>query len=452
MARLHGVRHKGELMKTGSLSVVTVAMCAFGTHGQPINDEPTLAELDAQIKAIVASVQPDMEIKGRLRRAELGVMGVQPARTARDHQLDVDQLLSPREARELPAIATTRLEGIYGVREDWLQRLSPGARTRLDSLLHRRRLGIERVYGPDDRAPLSSNGKPLRVPGAPRRPGAVSPADAHVLAAARATVLLVPSDKLGRLIDGCYSIEVRPYRQWWPTVIFCADAPLLDLPSVRSKCATGFLVGPRRVATARHVISGDNRVAKAANLAAVFDFTLDRLDPAGGIVLIPTERIRFFKPTPIVGDGDSADWCVLELASDAPLCDGSERQPLGLSDAHEAPLHLKVFTVGFPEGAVMTLADDGEILALRDTGFSATLDIFGGNSGGAVIGSDGLVYGLVSSTPGGTWATYKGSYQGNFGIGTTANCRAPMRATADSEVGDTCVGVAHFLAACRGEQ
>ena len=78
--------------------------------------------------------------------------------------------------------------------------------------------------------------------------------------------------------------------------------------------------------------------------------------------------------------GHADDYAVIRL--NRPVLD---REPLKMNLSHRPSLSTEVALVGFPSGMPLKVAANAHIVSLRERFFTATVDAFRGNSGGAVI-------------------------------------------------------------------
>ena len=178
---------------------------------------------------------------------------------------------------------------------------------------------------------------------------------------------------------GAELLEARAYIEYLgglPTVVsrWLGSVVKIFHPTEKG-IGTGFLVGPRTIATARHVVDG------------ISEFVVACEDKVG----LPYARVRRYPD-------EKVDVAVIDLVADAPM------RPFTLSNSHS--LMEEVVVMGYPpiplSSDAFLVANRGEIgaevklLGGEHQVLVVSCLLRGGNSGGPVVNRRGAVVGIVS--------------------------------------------------------
>jgi V8-like Glu-specific endopeptidase len=234
-----------------------------------------------------------------------------------------------------------------------------------------RRVGY---YGPrDDRR------DPFVTPGLP----------APLLAHARRTCSIVGASAIARAPDGVARLQAQVYGSF---NALCRDEPFWDQPAVMERRLerlgdfgyTGYLLGPDTVLTCWH---GWEQMAHEPQFA-VFGYAL-RPDGASPLDR-PADCVYEISPYPLArppGDDDASpcegDWVVLRL--ERPVAPGAVAATLAAPAFAPARRGRAVYTLGYPRGLPLKLADAAHVRELGAGTFRADLDTYVGNSGSPVF-------------------------------------------------------------------
>jgi len=157
----------------------------------------------------------------------------------------------------------------------------------------------------------------------------------------------------------------------------CSDQSFIAQPSV-AYC-TGFVIGANLIATAGHCVSDDWRAVRI-----VFGYELVQ-GPSGNTSLrtIHADDVYAIRQVRVSRvDDDGEDFAILE--TDRKI---QGHPPLPLRTSGVIQPHEGVYTLGFPSGIPMKLADGAFVRSVFASQgyFRADLDTYGGNSGSPVI-------------------------------------------------------------------
>ena len=166
----------------------------------------------------------------------------------------------------------------------------------------------------------------------------------------------------------------------------CETERFHDQPSVPG--CTGFFVGEDLVVTAGHCMS--RKVCQ--NSYIVFDYRLD--EPKTNAIEVHSNQV--YQCREVISRqqrGDiEVDYAIIRL--DRQVLD---RQPLKLRRQGLLDHGTSVAALGYPNGVPAKYTGNGRIFQVKENFFTTYVDIFGGNSGSAVINErTGLVEGIVS--------------------------------------------------------
>lgn len=143
---------------------------------------------------------------------------------------------------------------------------------------------------------------------------------------------------------------------------------------------SAFLVAPDLLVSAGHCVE------RASRLRFIFGFEmLDRTSPARTRG-IPRENV--YECSKIVGYSSSGtnDWAVFRLSRPVE----GAREPLRLRRSGTPAAGTPLMTIGHPAGLPLKIDPGGNAKRVTSTTIGATLDTFGGNSGGMVVNLDTL--------------------------------------------------------------
>lgn len=200
--------------------------------------------------------------------------------------------------------------------------------------------------------------------------------DTRLRAIGDATVVIVSRSMLTNNNDGTYSLPASTFAQEYLAATgrpLCADERFRDQP-IPGWCS-GALVDSQLVFTAGHCITGGGDCADAA---FVFGFVMT--DAASPVVRVPASEVYFCAGILARAEAD-ADWGLILL--DRPVVG---HQPLAVRRAGAPAVGESVMAIGHPVGLPRKYAGGATIReASSPDYFQANLDVYGGNSGSAVI-------------------------------------------------------------------
>lgn len=271
--------------------------------------------------------------------------------------------------------------------------------------------------------------------------------DERVLRHARRCCYLIGASAVAPLRED----RVRLHHQHYGSSnSLCESEPFWSQPTVLSRAGeaygahgySGYLLDARRILTVWH---GWENFAHEPQVA-ILDFALR---PGGASpVILPASAVRPVRPYPVAGPqapgGPSSttaelrDWVIVEL--ERPLTgELAALRPPRL--ARTLDVGAPVYTLGFPSGLPLKLADGARILSIEGAGFRADLDTFTGNSGSPVF--DARTHELLGIVVEGQ----KG--EGDFEASPSLRCYVSNRV--DSRVtGQLVLPVSEFAASVRG--
>ncbi len=156
---------------------------------------------------------------------------------------------------------------------------------------------------------------------------------------------------------------------------------------------SGFLIAPDILVTAGHCIDYDDYYS----MEWIFDFTNDiEYKPGDKIYIPPSKRYNVKKIlTRRLTYSDRRDYAVLQL--DRPV----DRKPFTFRTGETPTKGSKVTLLGAPSGIPLKVVEDAKITSNNSfqAYFRTNLDAFGGNSGGPVFSSTGLIEGILVRGP-----------------------------------------------------
>ena len=186
------------------------------------------------------------------------------------------------------------------------------------------------------------------------------------------------------------SYRVSADRMRTSRVAPCSTNPWLEEWVVAPTCAaTAFVVGPRWILTARHVVCPDVECKQNLLNQPGLYFVLGwagALELAGeGVYHI--ERLRDF------GRSTDDDWALLEV--DRPFA--SHQRPLSLADAPPV-VGQSVHALAHPLGTALKYASNGKVVRVGTT-IVSDIDSLSGFSGAPLLDDQGRVVGLSFRGP-----------------------------------------------------
>jgi S1-C subfamily serine protease len=162
----------------------------------------------------------------------------------------------------------------------------------------------------------------------------------------------------------------------------CSDQSFFSQPS--AAFCSGFVVGPNLIATAGHCVTSDWK-----SVRIVFGYRMVR--DASGVHLGMIRSNDVYKIQNVLSqqvDGEGKDFAVLQ--TDRPI--DPEHPPMPRRDQGQIEVHEGVYTLGYPTGLPLKLADQASVGAISTKGFfQADLDTYGGNSGSPVLNASSHV-------------------------------------------------------------
>ncbi len=201
----------------------------------------------------------------------------------------------------------------------------------------------------------------------------------RLLAAGRASAVLIPRSNLVDLGDGTFQLNAQSFAWWYQWLnpldtgnALCDDEPFRDQPSAGTCGAV--LVAPDLVATAGHCVECD----RAADIAVVFDFVMeDALTPT---MVFRADQVYWIEE--VVGyHVGYPDWGLIRLDRRVP-----DRMPLPLRHAGRVNDGQPLLVIGHPWGIPRKYAAGATVRQNTEpTFFQANLDTYQGNSGSPVI-------------------------------------------------------------------
>jgi hypothetical protein len=199
---------------------------------------------------------------------------------------------------------------------------------------------------------------------------------------AQSVAALVKPDHYHLTNDGLTLV----YKTLRKTENLCSDQSFLEQPS--AAYCTAFVIGPNLMATAGHCVTNDWK-----SVRLVFGYR--EIDASGtGLATIRSNDVYMVRNVLARQvDAGGKDYAVLQ--TDRNL--DPEHPPLPRRDKGSIEVHEGVYTLGYPTGLPLKLADQASVLSISDKGFfQADLDTYGGNSGSPVMNaSSHIVEGIL---------------------------------------------------------
>jgi len=156
---------------------------------------------------------------------------------------------------------------------------------------------------------------------------------------------------------------------------------------------SGFLIAPDILVTAGHCIDYDDY----HKMEWIFDFTNDIKYKPGDRIYIPRSKRYTVKKiiTRRLTSSDKRDYAVVQL--DRPV----DRKPFTFRTGNTISSGSKVTLLGAPSGIPLKIVENANVLSSNTNRsyFKTNLDAFGGNSGGPVFSSTGLIEGILVRGP-----------------------------------------------------
>ncbi len=214
--------------------------------------------------------------------------------------------------------------------------------------------------------------------------------DSRILAAGRATAVLIHESNLVDRGDGTFRVDAQSFAWWYQWLdpletgnALCPDEPFQDQPS--AGICTGVLVGSDLIATAGHCVECD----RASDVAVVFDFVMaDALTPP---TILRADQVYWIDEV-IASQAGYPDWGLVRL--DRKVVG---RTPLSLRRRGRVPDDQELLVIGHPWGMPRKY-DVGAVVRenTEPTFFQANLDTYQGHSGSPVVNLDSMeVEGIV---------------------------------------------------------
>jgi V8-like Glu-specific endopeptidase len=177
------------------------------------------------------------------------------------------------------------------------------------------------------------------------------------------------------------------YKSIGESETLCSDQIFFSQPE--AAYCSGFVVGPDLLATAGHCVTSNWK-----SVRVVFGYRMIR--DTSGIHLGSIRSQDVYSIKEVVAqhvDGDGEDYAILR--TDKPI--NAEHPPLPRRVQGEIEIHEGVYTLGYPTGLPLKVADQASVRSVSPKGFfRADLDTFGGNSGSPVLNaSTHIVEGIL---------------------------------------------------------
>lgn len=197
-----------------------------------------------------------------------------------------------------------------------------------------------------------------------------------VVALIRAPYLVMQSNDTYKLVNSNFGTAYR----------LCKSEPFRDQP-IAADCS-GSLVAPNVVLTAGHCVAD---FYDCSTMRFVFDYIVS----LEGVVNTNFSKDQVFRCKRIIKKElteAGQDYALIEL--DREVLD---REPLKLNRRNNIKPGQQLYTIGFPSGLPLKVADGAEVRDTSDLNyFQANLDTYQGNSGSPVFNADtGEVEGIL---------------------------------------------------------
>jgi V8-like Glu-specific endopeptidase len=180
------------------------------------------------------------------------------------------------------------------------------------------------------------------------------------------------------LIETDYKTVLLKVEKYAKQFNLCLDEPFRNQPIATGRLGTGFLVKKNIIATAAHCVTDES----LPRLRFVFGYKM--LDSFNAATQLPERNIyrgkRIIKRV-YTSYPNMSDWALVELDREV-----AGRSPLTLSE-ELLSLGQEVYVLGHPLGLPMKYGPGGIVREIRNTYFSAPLDVYSGNSGSPIFDS-----------------------------------------------------------------
>jgi S1-C subfamily serine protease len=180
--------------------------------------------------------------------------------------------------------------------------------------------------------------------------------------------MVIEKDKIHAIADGWVQLDISSSLQ--SRYKLCSEEPFSNQPVIGT--GTAFIVGPKRLVTASHVLSG-----APENYVVIFGFQM--INKNGVFrTLISTSNIYY--PNKLVHQDSDSDLTVFEVSEEL------RRPPLKLlPKTAQTALNSEIYMIGHPTGMPQKVALNADIQEVQSHFFYTSLDAFQGNSGSPVF-------------------------------------------------------------------
>jgi V8-like Glu-specific endopeptidase len=199
--------------------------------------------------------------------------------------------------------------------------------------------------------------------------------DQRVIENAHNTAAICPNENLIPLENDFSGLKVKNYGK---TFNLCPLEPFFDQPVSAGPMCTGILAAEDLIITAGHFVNE----REVRNLRVIFGFKMS--GPGTPEIKVPNENI--YLAAGIVGKvykgrSNGADWALLKLDRKV------KGRPARLS-GNGIAYNQEVYVLGYPLGLPLKYAPKAYIRDIKETYFTADLDVYSGNSGSPVFDSE----------------------------------------------------------------
>ncbi|MDB5320941.1 MAG: hypothetical protein JWN40_2572 [Phycisphaerales bacterium] len=251
---------------------------------------------------------------------------------------------------------------------------------------------IKKEYGDYDPAPIGPDGRLVPAPNTAPIETQLVPANLKLLR--DATVAIFRRADLLYRNDGMVELPTFPLKDRLALAGFapvCSDLPFANSPS--GAIATGFVIAPRRIATARHVFYGDDPV-EPKDVVYVIGYYFGN-DGTSGTTVVPKDNVYDADLEAIATAPSGDDWAIMKVQHDIFGVQPLKPYPPGLP----MTIGLSVAVIGHPSGLPALYTGNAQVKRLAQPGvsrfFRANLDCCPGNSGSPVFDLAGHVVGIL---------------------------------------------------------